>query len=111
MDAEIGQFGKDPKHEHFEAVRQEMGRLIQAGSAQTLQDAYDKAFWSLPETRAQLLEKETQERSKRQAEEAAAARKAALANVTRRGTPPTVQKPGSMDDTIRSEYRRLSGAE
>jgi len=111
MDAEIGQFGKDPKHEHFEAVRQEMGRLIQAGSAQTLQDAYDKAVWSLPETRAKLLEKETQERSKRLADEAAAARKAALANVTRRGTPPTVQKPGSMDDTIRSEYRRLSGAE
>ena len=111
MDAEIGQFGKDPKHEHFEAVRQEMGRLIQAGSATTLEDAYNKAIWAQPETRAKLLEKETQERSKRLADEAAAARKAALANVTRRGTPPTVQKPGSMDDTIRSEYRRLSGAE
>lgn len=107
VDTEIDAFGKDPKHEHFAAVRQEMGRLIQAGSAQTLQDAYDKAVWLLPETRAKLQAQEAEANRKRQAEEAAAARKAASANVTRRGTPPAVQKPGSMEDTIRNEYRRL----
>jgi hypothetical protein len=108
VDAEIAAFGNDPKHEHFASVKAEMGRLIQSGSAQTLQDAYDKAIWALPETRSKLLEKEAQALSKRQADEAAAARKAAAANVTRRGTPPAVQKPGSMEDTIRAEYRRLS---
>jgi len=111
VDSEIASFGKDPKHEHFEAVRQEMGRLIQSGSADTLQTAYDKAVWALPETRAKLMAVEAENLRKRQAEEAAAARKAASANVTRRGTPPAVQKPGSMDDTIRAEYRRLTAAE
>lgn len=40
-------------HPHFEAVKQDMGLLLQAGKAQTMQEAYDKAIWLNPETRPQ----------------------------------------------------------
>jgi hypothetical protein len=102
-------FGSDPKHEHFDSVREDMAALIETGRAKDLQDAYDKAIWAHPEVRTKLLAKQEQERTRKLADEAAAARKAAGANVTRRGTPPVPNKPGTMEDTIRSEFRRLNG--
>lgn len=106
--AEIESFGKDPKREHFAAVRQAMSQLLLSGQATTLQDAYDKATWLVPEVRAKVLAAEDAARRKREADQAAAARKAAAANVTRRGTPPVATKPGTMEDTIRSTLRKLS---
>lgn len=108
IDADIARFAADTKNEHFSTVREEMGRLMTAGSAATLQEAYDKAVWLVPEVRTKIQAKDAEVLRQRQADEAAAARKAASANVTRRGTPPQVPKAGSMDDTIREQYRRLS---
>ncbi len=110
LNTEIESFRTDGKHEHFSAVALDMSALIERGRAKDLQDAYDKAVWANPETREKLLQKHEQERTRKQADEAAAARKASVANVARRGTPPAVQKPGTMEDTIRAELRRLNGA-
>jgi len=48
----------NPVHPHFETVQNEMARLIQAGVAGDLKDAYDKAVWANPDLRAQQLEAE-----------------------------------------------------
>jgi hypothetical protein len=44
VNTELQRFGEDPANEHFEAVRETMGRLIQAGTASDLKDAYTKAI-------------------------------------------------------------------
>lgn len=105
----VGKFGSNPKNEHFNAVRGEMAALLNSGQATDLQDAYDKAIWLKPDVRGSLLAKQEKERADKTAKEAAAARVAAGANVTRRGTPPVPPKAGKIEDTIRAEYRRLNG--
>jgi hypothetical protein len=40
---------------HFDAVREDMGRMIQAGIVNTLQDAYDRAIWARPDIRQRIL--------------------------------------------------------
>jgi hypothetical protein len=77
--AELDAFAKDKPD--FEAVRQDMAALIQSGAAKDLQDAYEKAVWANPQTRAARLEAERKaEEAKRQAE-AEKARRAAAINV------------------------------
>lgn len=107
---EIERFGSDPKREHFAAVRQTMSQLLLSGQATTLEDAYDKATWLVPDVRAKLLAAQDAERKRRDAEVAAAARKAAATNVQRRGTPPVAPKAGSMEDTIRATLRQMNAA-
>lgn len=106
---EIEAFRNDGKHEFFNDVSLDMGALIAQGRAVNLQEAYDKATWAHPDVRAKLLARQAQEQQRKQADEAAAARKAAGANVVRRGTTPALAKPGTMDDTIRQTLRRLNG--
>jgi hypothetical protein len=105
----VNAWGSDPKRPHFNAVREDMAVLIDSGRATGLDDAYDKAIWINPEVRASLLAEQEKERASKAAAEAAAARKAAGANVTRRGTPPVTAKPGTIEDTIRREFRARQG--
>lgn len=100
-------FLSDPSREYIEDVFEDMLALVRAGTAP--QDAYDKAVWANPTTRDKLLAKQDGERKKREAAEAAAARKAAAPNVQRRGSPPSAPKAGTMEDTIRETYRQLQG--
>jgi chemotaxis protein histidine kinase CheA len=109
VNTELEKFAADAKNEHFKTVALDMSALLAQGRASNLQEAYDKAVWANPETREKQLQKHKQELARKQADEAAAARKAAGANVVRRGTPPAPNKPGTIEDTIRSEYRRLNG--
>lgn len=108
-DEQLDAFGKSPGHEFYTdaTVRQTMGQLLTSGLATSLQDAYDKAVWQLPEVRAKLQAAEAEKQRAKDAEQAAAARKAAAANVRPRGTPPVARKPGSMEDTIREKGREL----
>lgn len=104
--AQAQKFLSDPKREHLEAVFDDVVALVRAGKAP--EDAYEQAIWAHPETRAKLLAKQDDERKRADAERAAAARKAAVVNVQKRGAPPAAAKPGTMEDTIRQEYRRLN---
>lgn len=108
--SKVEAFGQDPKHPHFNTLREDMAALIESGRATDLQDAYDKAQWINPEVRASLLAEQEKERVAKAAEQAKAARQAAGANVTRRGTPPVSAKPVSIEDTLRAGLRRLNGA-
>lgn len=66
----IQQFASSPGHEHFEAVKVTMGRMLKAGLATDLQDAYDQAVWANPTTRQQLTAAQTASAAKAAADRA-----------------------------------------
>lgn len=105
--SEVQQFASRADRKHFAAAQETMAQLIGSGQAATLDDAYDKAIWLVPEIREKLFAEQAEKRSQEDAARAAAARKAASVNVAKRGTPPAAPKQGTMEDTIREEYRRL----
>lgn len=106
---EVQRFASNPERKHFAAVQETMAQLVGSGQATTLEDAYDKAVWLVPEIRQQLLAEQDQKRQADEAVKAAAARKAASVNVARRGTTPVAPTKGTMEDTIREKYRELTG--
>ena len=111
LDSEIAKFQQDPKHTHFEAVRSDMAALLQAGIAQNLEDAYERAIYANPAVRAQVLaEQQAAAEEKRRAEaaqKAQAAKRSAAVNMPRRGLMPSARPVGTMDDTIREAASRL----
>lgn len=110
LNSEIATFAADPSHSHFESVKGHMSALLQAGQAKDLADAYEQAIYANPTTRAAVLQQQAVAQREEAAKKAQAARTAASVNVQRRPAMPTAQPIGSMDDTIRETYRRLSGA-
>lgn len=108
LQRETNAFATNPKNKFYEVVKLDMAALIETGRADGLQDAYDKAIWANPEARAQLLAEQQAAERKAKAEKAAAAKKAASTNVAPRGTLPAAPVVGSMEDTIRSAYRRIA---
>lgn len=50
-------------HEHFEDVREQMGRLMESGQAASLDEAYDKAVWLNPSVREKLIAAQTAQAS------------------------------------------------
>lgn len=102
-------FAADPKNEYFPIVQDDMLALLQMGRASDLQDAYNKAIWTNPESRAKLMAKQQEDERRRAAEKAAAAKQASSTNVNRRGTPPAAPANGTMEDTIRATYKKLAG--
>lgn len=73
--------------EHFEAVKEDMAALLQAGRATDLKDAYDKAVYANPQTRQALLEQQRQEALK-QAQTQALNARAKAASVSVKGSSP-----------------------
>lgn len=54
LKTEIEAFAGEPGHEHFETVKPVMAALLESGTAETLQDAYDQAVWARPDIRSTL---------------------------------------------------------
>lgn len=92
---------------HFEAVRNDMADLIQAGKAKTLEEAYDMAVWMRPDIRSTLIEQQRAE-VQRKAEEHAHTLKAKAASVSVRGSSPSAGgvQPGngSLRDIIAAQF-------
>ncbi len=105
----IQKFKSDPKHEHFELVRDDMAKLIQGGLAKTLDEAYETAVWSRADTRALLLARQAKEADdKRMTEHAAKAKEAQKHKPVK--TSPTYVKPDgkrSIDDTLRETLKEM----
>jgi len=82
----------DNGHPHFEAVRVNMGKLMQAGLAQDMESAYQQALALDPTLSAQIRAEEDSKRAE-EAERAKAekARQAAAAAVSPSGRPPVGQ--------------------
>jgi hypothetical protein len=72
----LSAFAADPKHEFLDDVRDLMADLMQAGRAETLEDAYAAAIWAHPDTRKILLERQQQQRAQAKGQRAMAARRA-----------------------------------
>ena len=90
INSTIDEFKADTaKHPHFEALRQPMAALLQSGQAQNLDEAYDKALWMSPDTRAQVLAAQQQRdvASKTEAERAKVSKAKAQAVSPRSSTP------------------------
>lgn len=109
---EVNAFASDKAHPYFDEVADDMVAFIRSGAS--LQDAYDKAVWANPVTRAKeqaSVQQDQQAEAKRKAQEAAeAAKKATAANIRSRDTrrTPTEQPRGTMRnlDSVMTEVMR-----
>lgn len=64
-----------PLHPYFDEVRQHAGQLVAAGTAATIEDAYNQAVWANPATRKKMLEMDKAKEVKARKAKARAARK------------------------------------
>lgn len=102
-----------PKYPHFETVRPDMAALIAQGRAASMEEAYDRAVWAHPETRAQkLAEQDKAKEAERLAKAKQAANKAAKATA---GSPASqgvnvAPSTRSIDDTMAEAYDRAQSA-
>lgn len=106
----VDTFAADPAHPYFDECADDIVALIQAGN--TLEQAYDKAVYANPVTRAKELARlQTEQETKLRAEaeaKVAAARKARGTIVKGRDTNRTPTEPlGSMDDTMRETLKTI----
>lgn len=103
---ELAQFATADK-EHFDAVRNDMADLLEAGKAQSLQDAYEMAIWMRPDIRQTLIERQ-QTDARRQQEEQARNQRARAASVSVRGSSPTSSSSqtvaGSLRDILEAQF-------
>jgi hypothetical protein len=94
-------------HPHFDAVRADMGKLMNAGFAADLESAYEKAIALNPQLSAQIAaEKQQQVEAQRlqEAQEKAAKARSAAVSVT--GAPSGVASSTIPAESIRGELER-----
>lgn len=108
ISAEVQAFRSDPAHPHYDIVEPDMARLIQAGAATDINDAYDKAVWMNPTLRDEMLSQqraEDQQRREREARERAEAARKAAGSVT--GSPaPGASVSDATPHDLRSDLAR-----
>lgn len=110
LNGQIAAFAAEPGHEHFESVKVEMGRLLSAGLASTLQDAYDAAVWANPSTRQQMLAGQTASaEAARKAKERETAQRARSGAISAFGSPSVTpaapkQEYETVEDAVRAAY-------
>jgi hypothetical protein len=128
LDADIRRFADakasdgTPMRPHFAEVRTEMGRLISAGIAETLEDAYAKAIrtndavWAKVQAaeaaqRAKAAEAEEAKRREAQAKAAAEAKRAASVNIRAVGSVSGAPARGAtMRETMEAVAKARMGA-
>lgn len=114
LQSEIEGFASKPGHEHFEKVRTLMGSLLENGSAQTLDEAYERAIYADPEIRATLLNAKADE-DKRISEAKAKTERAKSAAVSVTGGPGGAKlngsrgSVGSIEDDLRAAMQEVNG--
>lgn len=110
--AEVQAFASDPKNDLFSQAAGEIATLMRADAKLTLAQAYEKAVWSLPETRKISIERqakadaEVREKEERERAEKAAATSRGSTRTTPRQSSATAPK-GTMDDTMRETLKEI----
>lgn len=112
-DKEVAAFAADPQNIYFMDVAEGVARRLKADEKLSLKDAYDQEVWANPVTRAKetaRLQKESDDRARREAEEKAKeAEKARGVRIKgkeeHRGG---VDLIGSMDDTLRETLKDIN---
>lgn len=107
---EVDVFASDAAHAYFDEVADDIVPFIKAGVP--LQEAYEKAVWANPVTRAKEIARVQTEHEAKLREnarlEALPKKKAAGVNVRSRETEKTPTEPlGTMEDTMRSTLRGI----
>lgn len=109
VQTELTRFASDPKHTFFENVKADMGRLINSGYAETLEDAYDKACWANQEIRSLLIKQQSPAVPDQSAKVAAATQaRAAAKSIT--GSPIPNASAKGPNISIEDEIRQLMDA-
>lgn len=109
LQSQIEAFSSSPDRPHFEQVREDMSKLLQAGYAETLEEAYEKAIWARPDIRSTLLK---DEEAKRIQDKAKVAEMAKAKAVSVKGTPSGAAVPianVSIRDDIRAAIEASGG--
>lgn len=106
---EINQFASDPANTHFNTVANEMVVLLSANKNMTLKEAYDKAVWMNPTTRALEIAKENKkiqdEAEAKRKEEVAKAKKLSSVNLSKtNGDAKKGKVTGSWEDNLAKSY-------
>ena len=106
VQTEIQRFASDAKHTFFENVKADMGRLINSGYAESLEDAYEKACWANPEIRPLLIKQQSTVSDVSARAAAATQARAASRSIT--GSPiPNASAKGpqsSIEDDVRAAF-------
>lgn len=111
LSSEIDRFSSEPGHEHFDAVRAHMGKLIETGEANDLQGAYDMAVWANPTTRAEMLKQQEEARIKESSNRANKAKQAAGPRLSSKElTNGKASGTDNIDDFLRDAYRNIQSA-
>lgn len=110
VERDVATFASDPKNPYFDEVADDIVAYLNTGA--TLQDAYEKAVWANPVTRAKELARvqtETETKFKEKAsKEVAVAKKATSTNVRSRDTGRAPTAPtGTMEDTMRETLKLI----
>ncbi len=98
-----------PQHPHFDQVAGEIGALLMAGRAATVADAYERAVWAHPETRALQLAAADAARADAARRRASEARRSV--NVRAGAAPGQRTRGASIEETMAMVYDRMAGRE
>jgi hypothetical protein len=108
VQTEIERFASDPKHEFFENVKSVMGKLINSGQAESMEDAYDMACWADKEIRGLLIKKQSVASDPSAKANAATQARAASKSIT--GSPIPNASAKGPETSIEDEIRQLMDA-
>lgn len=112
--AEIDRFAKDPENMYFDQVANDIAAYLTAGVAKDLKDAYERAVWANPTTRAaeqsRLATESQKQAEKARAEKVAKAKTAQASNVKSRIGKPrddTASAEGDIDTTLEKKLAEI----
>ena len=110
VQSEIQRFASDAKNTFFDNVKEQMGHLINAGVADDLADAYDRACWANPEIRSLLIKQQSAPSDQSAAAKAATQARQAAKSIT--GSPIAGASKGgpasSIEDEVRAAFESAS---
>jgi hypothetical protein len=96
------------KNLYFDEVADTVATLLSTKAADTLQDAYDKAIWMNPTTRAKEIARQTAEAAAKVQTRVQVVKQATAANVKTRGKSGSTAAPsGTLDDTLTSSLAEI----
>lgn len=110
---EVNAFASDPANVHFDEVADDIVALVSANKNMTLAQAYEKAIWANPVTRAkEIARQDAEKQTKASAEaaaKAAAVKASTAANVRVQPKVGAATLPlGTMEDTMQETLRAIN---
>ena len=110
----IDDFAADKKNVHFEAVRGTMSALIQSGDAATIEEAYEKSLYVVPEVREKVIQEQVKKAADKRIKDentaAAKAKKAAGLVLQNEEAGIVIPDKGSMEDILGAAFDKSNAS-